>query len=88
MTSKNTKTIQNNLNELNNLRNHLFHFTPLNIYVTSGRGKNGILTTSKRKKAINFIYNLKDGTIKSDIMAIYENADRFVTIKNNQHKVS
>jgi len=57
--NKKDHQIRDKFNELNNLRNCLFHFTPLNIYVTYGKARSGKLKNSQRKKAINWIFNLK-----------------------------
>ncbi|MDR1782004.1 MAG: Abi family protein [Bacilli bacterium] len=84
--------IKNQLNELNNLRNNLFHFTPLNIYICygiSGKKNNKKLTNTKRKKAINFILkkcpNKKIELIKEEF---YKNSNKFIKIKNSQNKNS
>ena len=76
------------INELNHLRNNLFHFRPLNIYLTYGEGRSQWLQNKDRKLIINSVLNedySKD--IKCIIGDFYKNSDSFVKIKNSQHNV-
>jgi|GEM_PF-1017087 len=79
--------LKNQIDDLNNLRNHLFHFTPLNIYISYGLTgkKNKRLSNTRRKKAVSFIFNMKPNSqIKSYLSEFYNASDRFVKIKNSQ----
>jgi len=82
------KKIRDKINELNNLRNCLFHFTPLTIYVTYGKTRTGKLKNKARKQAIKWLFDINR---KADyvryITEIFECSDKFCTIKNSQHKV-
>jgi len=46
------------LNEINNLRNKLFHFTPLNIYLVYGKDSKGKLNNSEKRKVVKWVYRL------------------------------
>ena len=86
--SKNNKVpvIHGKINELNNLRNCLFHFTPLTIYVTYGKSKSGKLKNGYRKRTINWIFTLNmDLMIAEKLQEIFNHSDRFIKIKNSQH---
>lgn len=86
------KSLRNQLNDLNNLRNHLFHFIPLNIFISNGItgiGEKKRLSNTRRKKAVNFIYNLQQNeNIKIHLIEFYNASDHFIKIKNSQHNVS
>ena len=88
--TRNNKTlaIKSKINELNNLRNCLFHFTPLTIYITYGKVKSGKLKNKYRKRAVNWIFRLNMNTlIFKYLQEIFDSSDNFIKIKNNQHKV-
>jgi len=87
--SKNNKVlaVRGKINELNNLRNCLFHFTPLTIYVTYGKMKKGKLKNSHRKKAVTWIFQLNANRgIWTQLSELLEHSDRFIKIKNSQYK--
>jgi hypothetical protein len=87
-TGVNINKLKNQINELHNLRNHLFHFTPLNIYISHGlAGRKGErLTNTRRKKAVDFIFNRKrNEEIKEYLLEFYNVSDKFIAIKNSRH---
>ena len=71
------------LNEINHLRNNLFHFRPLSIYLTYG-GRVGYesFKNENRKDVVNFIFDLKKNReISTGMMDIINASDRFISIK-------
>jgi len=54
---KRTK-IRARLNEINNLRNKLFHFTPLNIYLVYGKNSGGTLNNNEKRQIVKWVYRL------------------------------
>jgi hypothetical protein len=82
------KRLSIQLNDLNNLRNHLFHFTPLNIFIsygTTGHKNNTRLSNRRRKQAVHYIFSLNpDNTIKTILEEFYRNSDHFIKSKNSQ----
>jgi len=86
-TSKNNEEshIKAKFNELNNLRNCLFHFTPLTIYVTYGKSDFKKLDNRRRKLAIRWILQLsRNEGVLGDITEIFCSSDRFISLKNSQ----
>jgi len=85
--SNKAPAIKSKINELNNLRNCLFHFTPLTIYVTYGKGGKGKLKNGSRKRAVSWIFNLNlDLQLQKHLQEIFISSDRFIKIKNSQYK--
>lgn len=69
------------------LRNHLFHFTPINIYLGFSRRKDGTYRNKYRREAVNFIFNLSpDPIIKQELKSIIKNANKFNKLKNEDIK--
>jgi len=87
---QNKKWAKVRFDEINRLRNNLFHFRPLNVYITHGnQGWGGKLNNKFRKEAVNFICHLnRTQIITHEIKEVFENSDNYVKIKNSQHNVS
>lgn len=80
-----TGNIKQNFNNIVELRNTLFHFTPVNIYLSFAKRYDGSYDNTYRKHAVNFIYNLNSDTeIKIILSQIIVNSDKFIKIKNSQ----
>ena len=77
---------KNRLNDIVQLRNFIFHFTPLNIYLAYSYRYDGSLDNTYRKETIDFIYSLSSDNeyIKHSIAEIIECSNRFIKIKNSQ----
>ena len=72
-------------NELNNLRNCLFHFTPLTIYITYGKAKKGKLKNNARKQVIHWVLKLrKCPEIEMFLTEMFDCSDNFIALKNSQ----
>lgn len=77
--------IKNRINDIILLRNYLFHFTPLNLYLVYAVGKQGRLNNRFRIKVVNFILSLKsDGKIFSQLKEMIIHSNNFIKIKNSQ----
>jgi hypothetical protein len=80
-----TGNVKQNFSNIVGLRNTLFHFTPLNVYLSFAKRYDGSYDNSYRKKTINFIFKLNpDVENKKILTQIFENSDKFVKIKNSQ----
>ena len=80
-----TGNIKQNFSNIVELRNALFHFTPLNVYLSFAKRYDGTYDNTYRKNTINFIYKLNpDTNLKHTLYQIMENSDKFVKIKNSQ----
>ncbi|WP_285023470.1 Abi family protein [Lactococcus garvieae] len=80
-----TGNIKQNLSNIVELRNTLFHFTPLNVYLSFAKRYDGTYDNTYRKNTVNFIYKLNPDTdIKQTLAQIMKNSDNFVKIKNSQ----
>lgn len=77
--------IRRRLNEIHNLRNSLFHFTPLNIYLVYGKEIKGRLRNDEKIKVAVWLYRL-GGNQKGmvDLKAIIGHTKRFIRIKNKK----
>ena len=77
--------------EIIRLRNNLFHFKPLNVYITHGNSRSGRrrpLNNQFRKDAVDFIYHLnRNQKIEIELKEVFENSDNYVKIKNSQRSV-
>ena len=83
-----SKNARNRLNELNHLRNSLFHLTPLTIYLTYGVFRSKKLNNNERKKVVRWILKLRDQKeIKESLSEICANSDNYVKIKNSLQNV-
>ncbi len=66
------------------LRNYLFHFTPLTLFLVYATGKNGNYYNRFRIKIVNFIYDLKPNQDILRIMkTLTECSNSFIKIKNS-----
>lgn len=74
--------VRSRLNEINNLRNKLFHFTPLNIYLVYGKDSKGRLNNSEKRKIVKWVYRLggNQGGV-SDLMEVCDCSQKFVKMK-------
>ncbi len=82
-----TGNIKQNFSNIVDLRNTIFHFTPLNIYLGFAKRNDGVFDNNYRKKAINFIFQLKPDTDKRVLLnGIMAHSDHFVKIKNSQSR--
>ena len=80
-----TGNIKQNFSNIVELRNTLFHFTPVNIYLSFAKRYDGSYDNTYRKMTVNFIYNLNTDTeIKTILSQIIMNSDKFIKIKNSQ----
>ena len=52
------RIVRSRLNEINNLRNKLFHFTPSNIYLVYGKNSCGQLNNVEKRKVVRWVYRL------------------------------
>lgn len=86
ITSKNKMVrIKKQLNEVINLRNNIFHFTPLSIYITYGKNSSNLLENNYRKKIFKFAYTInKRNSFDRELDTIFYASDKFVEIKNSQ----
>ena len=80
--------LKSQIDELNNLRNQLFHFTPLNIFLSygqTGKKPNIRFSNTRRKKAIDYVLSLRpNNDIRKELSDLYTCSDKFVKIKNTQ----
>jgi len=76
------------LNELNNLRNNLFHLKPLTVYLTCGIYRNEKLSNAERKKAVRWISKLGvSQEMRDNLNEICYYSDNYVKIKNSLRNV-
>ncbi|WP_460018036.1 hypothetical protein [Lactovum odontotermitis] len=79
-----TGNITQNFFNLVELRNSLFHFTPLSIFLGFAKRRDGKFENRYRKKAVDFIFQLKpqenERKLLNEIMTC---ADHFEAIKNS-----
>lgn len=88
ITEKNDQQIKR-LDNIILLRNFLFHFTPLSIYLGFSKRRDGTYRNKYRKEAVKFIFELKkDDSIHSDLKIIIKNANKFNKLKNKNKKNS
>ena len=81
------RNIKKRFDELNRLRNNLFHFVPLTLYLTQGKS-NGKFSNSERKKAVKWIFGIEGyQELRNDISEICFNADNYIAIKNSLRNV-
>jgi len=81
------QNIKRRLDDLNNLRNAIFHFTPLNIFLSYAYRYNGKIDNRSRKEAMKFVISLKPHKDNEKIIdEIIQHSDKFVTLKNSQRK--
>jgi len=79
--------VKNRIDELNRLRNNLFHNKPLTVYLTRGKIYNRKFN-SRRLKAVNWILNLKSHQrLKKEAKDIYFFVEKYIKIKNSLRKV-
>lgn len=70
---------------INNLRNSLFHCTPLNMYLVYGKGSGFTKNQMDRRDIVKFIESQKrDVGISSLIDQTIKNTNKFIEIKNSQ----
>jgi len=85
---KNKKYATERFDEINKLRNNLFHFRPLNVYITHGNQNKKKLNNKFRKDAVDFIFHLnRNQKIALELEEIFKNSDNYVKIKNSQCNV-
>ncbi len=75
--------VKDRLNDIVQLRNFIFHFTPINIYLAYAYRHNGELDNTYRKATIRFIYKLNpdNGDIRESMKDIFQCSDNFIKIK-------
>jgi len=74
--------VKKQLNELVNLRNNVFHFRPINIYLVYGKRNREDFLIGARKATINKVLDLRyNREIKNCLDEIFKNAENFVEIK-------
>ena len=77
--------IKNRINDIILLRNYLFHFTPLNLYLVYAMGKWGQLDNRFRIKVVNFILNLNpNDMVLGQLKDMIIHSNNFIKIKNSQ----
>ncbi|MDR2976293.1 MAG: hypothetical protein LBV19_03185 [Streptococcaceae bacterium] len=82
-----SSNVKRRLDDLNYLRNALFHFTPLNIFLSYAYRKNGKIDNRSRKEAVEFAFSLlPNQRARIFLDEILQNSDRFTVIKNSQRK--
>ena len=86
---KNIDFLQRNvlkkLDEIVNLRNNIFHFRPLSIYLVHGNLEPNFSSYPLRKDVIEYIHTFnKNNDFTASINEITRNARNFITIKNNK----
>jgi len=80
----NTKILRK-LDEIVNLRNNIFHFRPLNIYLVYGTNSNKASTLTNRQDAVKEIfYQQPNKRIKEDMAEMFSMTREFSQIKNSQ----
>jgi len=82
----NKSNAKKRFDEINRLRNNLFHFKPINVYITHGSQSNHRKLNNKyRKDAVKFILGLnRNRKTQFEVKQIFENSDNYVKIKNSQ----
>ena len=79
---KNPNNSKKRIDELNRFRNNLFHFRPLNVYITHGdqrRGRYRVLNNKFRKDAVKFILRLNQNkAISFEVDEIVLNSDNYI----------
>ena len=80
---RNVKFAKGRIDEINYLRNSLFHFRPLNVYITHGSQNRGMkLKNQSRKEVVNFIMHInRNQLIQLELEEIFKNSDNYVKIK-------
>ena len=79
------KYLMRKLDEIVNLRNNIFHFRPLNIYLVYGTKTNNCSNYHLRKEIVEDIFNLNvNKSTKSDMIDIMKATKRFNGIKNGR----
>ena len=82
------KCAKKRINEINRMRNNLFHFRPLNVYITHGSSAPNdctVLNNKFRKEAVDFVLRLRnEREISLEVKQIFEHSDHYVKIKNSQ----
>jgi len=77
--------MQSRFNEVNNLRNSLFHFTPLNIYLVYGKKIRNQLNNEEKINVVKCIYRLSGNQSKiSELHQICNYSQKFIEIKKGQ----
>ena len=82
-----TKISKVRINEINRLRNSLFHFRPLNVYLVHGNGirKGQKFNNKTRKAVVQFIFSFnRDKAIEKEIKEIIFYTNNYVKIKNSR----
>jgi len=78
------KNVKNRFNELNHLRNSLFHLTPLTVYLTYGTVRNWRLNSSERKKVVRWISDINVyQEMRDRVNEICYYSDNYLKIKNS-----
>ena len=78
--------IKNKINEIVLLRNYLFHFTPLTLFLVYSIGKGGKLYNRYRIKIVNFILSQNyNEDISEKLLSLILCSNNFIKIKNS-HK--
>ncbi|MDR2976239.1 MAG: hypothetical protein LBV19_02865 [Streptococcaceae bacterium] len=78
------KSTKNKLYDIVVLRNCLFHFTPLSIFLGHSKRRDGIYDNRFRKTVIDFIYRFNEKSdLGDELNEIYLSSDHFVAIKND-----
>jgi len=82
------KNVKKRFDELNRLRNSLFHLVPLSIYLTKGSVRNRKLNNNERKKVVRWLSKRSASMeMKQAIDNICFYADNYVKIKNSLRNV-
>lgn len=83
------KYLMRKLDEIVNLRNNIFHFRPLNIYLIYGNKKNNRSNYKLRKEIVEDIFNLNPNKrSKVDMVEIMMATRRFNGIKKRPNSIS
>lgn len=89
---KNMKYAKERIEEINKLRNNLFHCRPLNVYITHGNSRPGgrrAINNKFRKEAVDFALKLRPNReISVAVRQIFENSDNYTKIKNSQRMLA
>ena len=74
--------VRGRLNEINNLRNKLFHFTPLSIYLVYAKDSRGRLNNGEKRTIVKWVYRLSGNQSRfSELNEICNYSQKFVKMK-------
>jgi len=82
------RNARSRFNELNHLRNNLFHLTPLTIHLIHAKISKKGLKNMERRKVVRWISNINSyQEVRNDFDEICFHSDKYIAIKNSLRNV-